>query len=181
MPELREVLITVFYDKEREQNLDVIRWLVYLVIMAMVPQALAEFPDSCPRVSQENNCDFYDRCLEAKNQCGNDGYPLGYGLKFCRKFSAMELSAEGERWITATMACLQEQLVDLAETKTDCGTIQTKAFESHVQCYLDHGFCGLPLSDQVEIAGTNFWTTVTSLEGSLQAAEMLATCVDLSN
>lgn len=151
---------------------------VVMILSALhIDISLAEFPPQCPKMSQPNNCEFYDKCLEAKNSCGASGYPLGYGLKFCGTFNSMALSAEGEKWITATMACLQERLIDYAETKTSCDKIRTEAFSSHVQCYVDSGFCKLPLSDKATIAKTNLWATVTSLEGSVQAAKTLSACV----
>jgi len=33
-------------------------------------------------------CSFYEDCLEARYHCGPDGYPLGYGKKYCNKFIA---------------------------------------------------------------------------------------------
>jgi len=147
-----------------------------LLITFMSTQTSAEFSPSCPKLSQPNNCDFYEKCLEEKNQCGIDGYPLNYGLKFCNVFNSMELSSSGEKWITATMACLQEGLVDFAEKKTSCSVIEAEAFGSHVQCYVDSGFCDLPFSDKTKIATTNFWATVTSLAGTVQAAKTLVEC-----
>lgn len=150
--------------------------ILFLSFVAFANSSQADFADSCPRMSKANSCSFYDKCLEAKNQCGSEGYPLNYGLKFCNIFNSMKLSSKGEKWITATMACLQEELVDFAEAKTACSTIQKKAFESHVQCYVNSGFCELPTDDKLKIAATNLWETVTSLEGSLQAAKTLAEC-----
>lgn len=160
------------------QKMNVISWIVIAMTFTVLDMdfAHAEFAPSCPKMSKANSCDFYDKCLEAKNSCGSDGYPLGYGLKFCETFNSMELSASGEKWITATMACLQERLIDYAEVKTSCDKIHTEAFNNHVQCYVDSGFCKLPLSDKAQIAATNLWATVTSLEGTVQAAKTLSAC-----
>jgi len=127
-------------------------------------------------MSLANNCSFYDKCLEARNQCGLDGYTLNYGLKFCKKFNAMDLSSEGEKWITKTMACLQANLIQFAETKTDCNVIEQKAFETHVSCYIESGFCNLNASDLGVIAKTNFWAII-SYQGAIQGLDILKVCV----
>ncbi|KAJ7780464.1 hypothetical protein B0H14DRAFT_3507542 [Mycena olivaceomarginata] len=46
-----------------------------------------------------DDCTFYTDCLEAKYQCGADGYPIGYGFHFCTKFAESKsiLSTAGKR------------------------------------------------------------------------------------
>ena len=40
----------------------------------------------CTALANAGNCDFYTQCVEAKFQCGTDGYPLAYGNRYCRQF-----------------------------------------------------------------------------------------------
>ena len=40
----------------------------------------------CAALANAGNCDFYTECVEAKFQCGAEGYPIGYGDKYCRRF-----------------------------------------------------------------------------------------------
>src|SRR5437660_11912620 len=60
-----------------------------------------------------NTCSFYSDCLESRLNCGPSGYPIGYGLNYCNKFSAArsKMSAAGQTWVTNTMLCLQRDLV----------------------------------------------------------------------
>ena len=41
----------------------------------------------CTALANAGNCDFYTQCVEARFQCGNEGYPLAYGDKYCRRFT----------------------------------------------------------------------------------------------
>jgi Phosphomannose isomerase type I len=50
-----------------------------------------------PRANDEcsdspyGQCSFYAYCLEARYHCGPNGYPIGYGLKYCEKFKGAQL------------------------------------------------------------------------------------------
>src|SRR5690606_3587160 len=99
-------------------------------------------------------CDFYTTCLESKYQCGESGYPVGYGAHYCTKFSANKstFSTKGAKWIDDTMLCLQQTLVPEATTiDSNCGAIRVKAFESHSNCYIENGLCTLPVTDWARI------------------------------
>lgn len=95
----------------------------------------------------QNNCDFYEKCLETKYQCGAEGYPVGYGGRFCRLFQKLQpdLSGPGQQWITDTMICLQRELIPEAtgRRKSNCKRIAKKALDSHVKCYVQNGFCDI--------------------------------------
>ena len=47
-------------------------------------------PDTCQNVDamveKEQDCSFYTECVEAKYNCGPDGYPEAYGYKYCSRF-----------------------------------------------------------------------------------------------
>lgn len=112
-------------------------------------------------------CAFYAQCLEVQYHCGEDGYPLGYGQKYCDKFNAVlqsspeKFSSKAIQWTLDTMQCLQRALVtDVIHPQTldnvlrphmDCHKVQQIAFESHADCYLDNGICSLQIRDWLEI------------------------------
>ena len=93
------------------------------------------------------DCSYYPDCVEAEYQCGPSGYPLGYGLKYCNKFvDNFDLyDADGQAWIEGTLICLKEALLPLVldNTGQTCSSLSDYAFNSHVDCYVDNGFCGL--------------------------------------
>ena len=51
---------------------------------------LQSLPATCPNPAAEasipNDCGFYKDCLEATFNCGEKGYPIGYGYKYCNRF-----------------------------------------------------------------------------------------------
>ncbi|KAI9098679.1 hypothetical protein DFS34DRAFT_618498 [Phlyctochytrium arcticum] len=95
-------------------------------------------------------CTFYTDCLEAKFQCGNKGYPLGYGFKYCSAFDANKdkFTPQGQEWMYNVMHCLQTKLVpDVQNDNSKCDSIKKHAFDTHSDCYVAEGFCKLPIKD----------------------------------
>ena len=91
-----------------------------VLLSATLGRATSGLPSSC-FAPKDLNCGFYSACLESKFQCGADGYPVGYGEKYCERFmslntahsvSSSELSPDGIRWRNSTLICLQRALVN---------------------------------------------------------------------
>ncbi|KAJ4474230.1 hypothetical protein J3R30DRAFT_649097 [Lentinula aciculospora] len=114
-----------------------------------------------------HTCTFYSACLESHFHCGPEGYPLGFGEKFCTKFNMPQnverLSTKGKDWMWTTMGCLQRALVSeldvpvvssglqSSSTEDVCKALEDKAFSTHAPCYLSSGLCSLSLEDWVVI------------------------------
>lgn len=109
-----------------------------------------------------SECGFYDQCLEEFYPCGPSGYALGYGLKYCDRFTSDDtrdcVSEAGREWINSTLKCLQESLVPVIESDVQdvsCQSIKLEAFDSHSKCYTGGGeaiptgpsICFLPSTD----------------------------------
>ncbi|KAF2470214.1 uncharacterized protein BDR25DRAFT_304149 [Lindgomyces ingoldianus] len=126
----------------------------------------------------ENTCTFYPDCLETKVKCGAAGYPLGYGLKYCKLFTAAApgFSSAGKAWITKTMLCLQRNLVPYAtgEQAASCPALKEFAFATHPGCYVSSGVCALPPTDWDNIISTvslkELFGSVDALKATLQTA-----------
>ncbi len=103
------------------------------------------------------SCDYY-LCKEAnENTCGNDGYFVGFGHKYCERLTLVtepRLSAAGQAWSAATRECLMIALERDSSPSDSCDEIQTIAFDSHPDCYVDKGFCDLPISDIFSVVMT---------------------------
>lgn len=103
-------------------------------------------------------CGFYQFCLENKYRCGQSGYPLGYGEKYCDAFTANrnKFSADrGRAWVDKTMLCLQQRLVPEATVlQSTCSAVKDKAFGVHASCYINGGMCGLYATDWLLIMKT---------------------------
>lgn len=115
---------------------------------------------SCPIVNPNaiagHEATFY-RCAEETLGCGPDGYLAGYGTRYAERFyrhTRPWMSPAGKRWIDATLVCLQERLRERIDASTSCDDVRTIAFDSHPECYVESGFCGLPLTDWFAVAAT---------------------------
>lgn len=126
-----------------------------------------------------NSCSFYPDCLEALFHCGPSGYPIGYGLYYCEKFSALrsQMSAAGQAWVTDTMLCLQSDLVIYGNglQNTTCSALKAYAFGTHADCYVKSGICALPPTDWVKIIKTvsikELFSSLDALKATLQTVK----------
>jgi hypothetical protein len=59
---------------------------VILFALVWCVVAVSVSSQDCTALANTGNCDFYTQCVEPKFQCGSDGYPLGYGNRYCNKF-----------------------------------------------------------------------------------------------
>ena len=106
-------------------------------------------------------CDWYRQCLAKMFNCtGPAEYALSYGEKFCNLYekSKSKLSRQALEWLDAARKCLQVALVPvlhLCQLQPSCEEIKTKAFNSHVSCYVEpyEGFsvCSLSVKDWINI------------------------------
>jgi len=107
------------------------------------------------------DCDWYRQCLAKMFNCtGPTEYAINYGEKFCNLYeqSKWQLSQKAMQWLDSARKCLQIALVPvlhLCQLQPTCEDIKTKAFDSHVPCYIepDEGFsvCSLSVSDWINI------------------------------
>ncbi|KIM39479.1 hypothetical protein M413DRAFT_52508, partial [Hebeloma cylindrosporum] len=137
------------------------------------------------------DCSFYEDCLESRYQCGANGYPLGYGKKYCNKFNAAKdkFSPKGQIWMLDTMECLQRVLLPEATGpiqpganpwRTPCGDLRKKAFDSHAECYIQNGVCTLGVKDWAQILEVvDLKTLFGSWESLNEVFEAAAGCLEL--
>lgn len=128
--------------------------------------------DICPQGPTSENCNFY-QCAEIERKdcngargagckCGDTGYPLGYGLKYCERFGGgcdgALTSPNAKAWITGTTKCLQDKIAN--SSNLSCEELKCKAFNSHAECYTygaaQYGGVSICLLDNSE------WATITS-------------------
>lgn len=144
---------------------------------------LNSFAVDCNEPAKSLSCDYYRTCVESRFQCGINGYPLGYGEKYCLKFLSLsknELSPKGLKWRDSTLKCLQTLLslsIHNGEVK-NCKEIHTEAFDSHPGCYTlpSNNLCDLPLADWKIIASTPSAVDLFSIQSAKQIATVLGTC-----
>ncbi|KAJ1373703.1 hypothetical protein KIN20_036182 [Parelaphostrongylus tenuis] len=99
------------------------------------------------------SCSEYED-FEKEASCGDDGYLIHMGLRNCKKFSSPEIkshfTSEGTKFLQCTKDCLIHHLKTFFKrTPLNCEEIGDSGFESHVNCYLQCGFCNICKSEKL--------------------------------
>ena len=56
-------------------------------------------------------------------------------------YCALSVYLQGRAWVNDVRKCLMKKLMPLYNRGFDCDTIKRTAFATHVDCYLNNGFC----------------------------------------
>ncbi len=103
------------------------------------------------------SCGYYACRDEAREvPCGPDGFPLGYGERYCNRFSLItfeHVSPAGQLWLTEVRECLQVEFDALSDELT-CEDLAEAAYDTHPECYVQTGFCDLPWTDVLQVGAT---------------------------
>ncbi|KAI1702865.1 protein kinase domain-containing protein [Ditylenchus destructor] len=99
-----------------------------------------------PSVSGIQQCEKY-REIENQVHCGESGYPLGYGYRYCRRFYEKldEFTESGKKFVECAAKCLTDRLgeyIDQAQN-VSCSNIHDYAYDTHPDCYVQCGFCSV--------------------------------------
>lgn len=143
---------------------------------------------ACDLIPSTESCDFY-LCLEENKNCGEDGYPIGYGNKYCNKFTnacSSDLSSESaSKWILGTKMCLQKELNNQYVLSASCDGLYDFAFDTHPFCYtsgaVENGgvsFCLLSLDEWFTIATCVENKDLLSDKSLKQVKEVASICLD---
>ncbi len=150
--------------------------------------------DAC-RTPLPYHCGFYARCVDGVLPCGDGGYALGFGEKFCTAFRGTALSPRGQAWMRSTMLCLQRALVPAESTggfssdtgtpargsarEAACTTLFDRAFASHPGCYTapENSICTLPASDLAAISATIGLRELLQVRTGSQVAATAVLCL----
>lgn len=162
----------------------------YLFLFLVSPYLLWA---SCYNTPINRTCEYY-QCLEDDYQCGADGYPLGYGHKYCKRFNSLNttnayqglsLSEKGVHWRNQTLRCLQKELVIYSSDITPgenyaCESIKNIGFKSHANCYtqIDSSLCDLPVGDITSIIQVVDIKEYRDINSWAQMKEVFGICVD---
>ncbi|MEE2923824.1 MAG: hypothetical protein VX619_03495 [bacterium] len=136
--------------------------------------------------SVAKECKFYENVLEERYPCGEGGYAIGYGGKYCRAFdsSRNEFTEKGNKWRIGTMKCLINSLRkfllgNYANESVSCDEIKEYGFDTHPTCYTagSPSFCDLNIKDYKAILGVIQKKDLLSKLGRKQIAQVARICL----
>ena len=142
---------------ERVDTLDGIACAVGIVRLCPMPACTAPAYPSVSATCSDyidvagcGGCQFY-ACREAEHACGASGYYVGFAEKYCLRFLQSlrpRMSPAGQQFLDVARDCLMRHVDETSPPDDACDDVEARAFQSHVACYHDNGFCLLPLSDR---------------------------------
>lgn len=152
-------------------NVGLLRLLVLGAVVIFGSTSMATDIDCEVR---SDSCEYY-LCHELKEPCGSKGYTIDFGYRYCLKYLDDDrYTEEGKTWLSLVRSCLQDQMFTL-DQGLSCSETKTQAIKSHYGCYIDAGFCTLPLQDQRRILRT-VGPGVLDPEIFLSGLEILGQC-----
>lgn len=142
------------------------------------------------------SCDYY-RCVEEERlSCGESGYPLGYGQRYCEILSAINFPAsisafkktvhpaDGNVWKTNVRSCLQVEMDKYfaANPQVTCGDLRSFAFGSHPRCYTQEvSFCNMNVASIVAVGLHIAPQDLLTEESQRQVRDTAKICVEQFN
>ena len=136
--------------------------------------------------SVARECNFYENVLEERYPCGESGYAVGYGGKYCRAFDASrnEFTEKGNKWRVSTMKCLINSLRkfllgNYGNESVSCDEIKEYGFDTHPTCYTlsSASFCDLNVQDYKAILGVIKKKDLLSKLGRKQISQVARICL----
>ncbi|WP_372651536.1 hypothetical protein [Halobacteriovorax sp.] len=120
----------------------------FLFLIILIFSSSWAFAESCE--TMDNDCEYYS-CVEEQRHCGKKGYLLGFGKKYCLKFSEQDyrFSKKGRKWLNDVRECLIDNL-DKSEA-VSCKEFKREQFRAHVPCYVNTGYCELSRRDRFAV------------------------------
>jgi hypothetical protein len=129
-----------------------------------------------------HEADFYtcaERWAAAGAGCGDSGYLLGYGAHYASRFyfeTRPRMGFAGQDWLDQVLVCLQRDLRDAISIDTSCADIRRIAFDQHPSCYVQSGFCTLPVRDILQVPRTIAGRDLLSRDGLRQVLAIVPAC-----
>ncbi len=150
--------------------------------------------DKCSKLI--GSCDYYVCVEEERLSCGDSGYPIGYGKRYCEILSSIDYPqakdehakavhpADGNVWKSDVRTCLQVEMDKYfaANKKPSCDQLRSFAFGSHPKCYTQKtSFCDLNPAAIVAVGLNIAPGDLLTAESQQQVRDTAKICVDQMN
>lgn len=98
------------------------------------------------------SCQYY-QTLENSLQCGPDSYLIKSGYPLCEHYKRISpwMTDEIQKWFPKIRYCLQAALEE-RENEITCANLDQTALETHVDCYVQTGYCDLSLASKTQLS-----------------------------
>jgi hypothetical protein len=138
------------------------------------------------------SCEYYSCVEDERLSCGEKGYPIGYGLNYCTKLTAIDFPAsntnlgtkvfpgDGNVWKGEVRDCLQVEMDRFfaKNRKPSCQQLREFAFNSHPACYTQKtSFCELNVQSIVKVGLTIAPQDLVTAESQKQVKDTAAICM----
>lgn len=116
------------------------------ILILILLFSLSNHSSEC--VNDNSVCAFYCR-KNHELKCGPDNYLMDFGYKYCRFFIKKEnsYSKAGQPVFETIRKCLVNRLA--SRNDLTCQNVEGIAVDSHVECYVNSGFCELDKKDSL--------------------------------
>ncbi len=150
--------------------------------------------DKCSKLV--GTCDYYLCVEDERLSCGETGYPVGYGKRYCEILSGIDYPqvtdtharevhpADGNVWKEDVRSCLQVEMEKYFSThkKPSCDELRAFAFGSHPKCYTQTtSFCDLNPASIVAVGLNIAPSDLLSAESQRQVRDTAKICVQHMN
>ncbi|GMT00752.1 hypothetical protein PENTCL1PPCAC_22926 [Pristionchus entomophagus] len=155
--------------------------LIISLFIIAISSLISLFADSREGNDERVECDGY-RKIEIKKTCGKNGYLIHYGLPNCQQFSrAVEkglFDEKGAEWVKCTTECLIDKLFEIHQSSPSlsCSSLEEKAFNTHVPCYLECHFCEVCRSQKWGLIFTYRFRDFLNLNSISQVYDVISEC-----
>lgn len=118
------------------------------IILCLLASIYISSCNKCNKSLKTEDCSFFSECLEENLKCGEEGYPLSFGDKYCKKLYSekSELPLATQNWLDNTYNCLKKGIFSkFSQFKEEngCKLLQSSALEIHTNCSITSGVCDL--------------------------------------
>ena len=146
-----------------------------LAFLIRAPDAVCATTSSTPAAPYLGSCSYYDH-LSAALSCPADGYLLSFGARYCKKFERdmSRFTRAGWETVSAIRFCLQQKLE--ATRELSCANVGAVGTASHVDCYVEGGFCEMDFWDSAALTSV-VWPALLTSEMSGVPAQVERECL----
>jgi hypothetical protein len=118
-------------------------WQIFglVILVGFGKASLAEESSACIRYAQ----------IHSELSCQPDNYLMTFGYRYCHRFERElgSFSVESQQKLTQIKLCLIQGL-NLDRTLS-CDNVRSRSLNLHIECYLQQGFCQMPVSDRLKV------------------------------